>query len=68
MLLVRKLKDTRTREQVESLTAYVLNFVRENPNVLVAAHSQFAAKSCPSFSVPRWLEVIEVPDKNIYRK
>lgn len=65
--ITKKPKDTRTLEQVKSLEYYIKKFVSEHPNVLVAGHNQFAAKACPSFNVPNWLEVIGIPDKNIYR-
>lgn len=61
-----KPKDTRTPEQTETLRQYVLAFLKNHPDAKVAGHNQFAAKACPSFDVPKWLESIGVPSKNIY--
>jgi hypothetical protein len=61
----KKSKDTRTLMQREALKKYVLDFVSRFPGVRVAGHNQFAAKDCPSFSVPMWLREIGVLSKNI---
>lgn len=66
-------KDTRTESQRKSLEDYVLNMIREHPDILIAGHNQFSNKGCPCFYVPNWLESIRVlggmkiPEKNIYR-
>lgn len=60
-------KDTRTREQIISLTNYVKMTIAQHPDILVAGHNQFAKKDCPSFNVPVWLKAIGIEDKNIYK-
>ena len=59
-------KDTRTPDQRKALTRYVQDFIRLNPDILIAGHNQFAPKACPSFDVPLWLKKIGISDKNIY--
>ncbi len=58
--------DTRTAQQKEALANYVKDFVKRFPTVKVAGHNQFAAKACPSFDVPEWLESIGIERRNIY--
>lgn len=60
-----KPKDTRNIYQRQAMKAYVLDFIKRFPDVLIAGHNQFANKACPSFSVPLWLREIGVPAKNI---
>lgn len=62
-----KSKDTRTPAQLAAITKYVRDFVKAHPDILVAGHNQFAAKDCPSFSVPKFLRSIGVPEVNIYK-
>jgi len=59
-------KDTRTSAQIESLKRFVLDFVKQVPDVSVAGHNQFDNKACPSFDAGKWLREIGVPSKNIY--
>lgn len=61
-----KPKDTRTREQTESLKQYVRAFIARHPHIKVAGHNQFDNKACPSFDVPSWLREIGVAEENIY--
>jgi hypothetical protein len=61
-------RDTRTPAQKEALKNYVLDFVKRFPNVKIAGHSQFAAKACPSFDVPKWCREIGVKEGQIYKK
>ena len=49
-------KDTRTPAQKQALERYVKDFHRRFPDVEIVGHNQLAAKSCPSFDVPAWLE------------
>ena len=39
---------------------YVLDFHRRFPGVRIVGHNQLAAKACPSFDVPEWLESIGI--------
>lgn len=60
-------KDTRTREQLATMTYYVKNFLSKYPHTRVAGHNQFAPKACPSFDVPTYLRSIGVKEQNIYK-
>ena len=60
-------KDTRTPDQRKSMLKYIQDMIRMNPDILVAGHNQFAAKACPSFNVPMWLQSVGIPAKNIYK-
>ena len=52
-------KDTRTEAQKAAMEKYVKNFHRKHPEVRIIGHRQLnASKTCPSFSVPRWLQQI----------
>lgn len=62
-----KPKDTRTPEQLQAMTEFVLDQVKRHPHILVAGHNQFALKACPSFYVPGWLRSIGVSEANIYQ-
>lgn len=62
-----KPKDTRTKEQLEAMRVYVLEFLMKHPDVMVCGHNQWAAKACPSFDVPKWASSIGVMEHNIYR-
>lgn len=57
---VSKAVDTRTPAQKEALKRYVLDFHRRFPGVRIVGHNQLAAKACPSFDVPGWLESIGI--------
>lgn len=57
---VKEARDTRTPEQREAMKHYVLDFHRRHPSVKIVGHSQLAAKACPSFDVPDWLESIGI--------
>lgn len=56
----QKAKDTRTPAQREAMKRYVLEFHRKHPTVKIVGHYQLAAKACPSFDVPQWLESIGI--------
>jgi len=60
-------KDTRTEDQKKTMLRYVQDMIRMHPDILVAGHNQFAAKACPSFNVPMWLQSVGIPAKNIYK-
>lgn len=53
-------KDTRTEKQKASLKKYVGDFHRRFPSVRIMGHNQLAAKACPCFDVPAWLEEIGI--------
>lgn len=57
---VNKAVDTRTPAQKEALKRYVLDFHKRFPGVKIVGHNQLAAKACPSFNVPEWLESIGI--------
>lgn len=57
---VKEARDTRTPEQREAMKHYVLDFHRRHPSVKIVGHCQLAAKACPSFDVPAWLESIGI--------
>jgi hypothetical protein len=57
---VNKAVDTRTPAQKEAMKRYVLDFHRRFPGVRIVGHNQLAAKACPSFDVPGWLESIGI--------
>lgn len=57
---VNKAVDTRTPAQKEALKRYVLDFHKRFPGVKIVGHNQLAAKACPSFDVPAWLESIGI--------
>lgn len=58
-------KDTRTKAQLKALETYVKFMVLRHPDIKVIGHNQIAAKDCPSFHVPSWLQQIGINDKNI---
>ena len=60
-------KDDRTEAQKKNLEAVVKRYWTNYPNIKIGGHNQFAAKACPSFDVPSWLESIGCPEQNIYR-
>ncbi|HJC17140.1 MAG TPA: N-acetylmuramoyl-L-alanine amidase [Candidatus Alistipes stercorigallinarum] len=57
---VNKAVDTRTTAQKEAMKRYVLDFHKRFPGVKIVGHNQLAAKACPSFNVPEWLESIGI--------
>lgn len=62
--------DTRTREQKETLEIYVQYQLLRNPDLIVMGLNQVPALDgveMPSFNVPKWLESIGVPEKNIFK-
>lgn len=57
---VERERDTRTPEQREAMRRYVMEFHRKHPTVKIVGHCELAAKACPSFDVPQWLESIGI--------
>ena len=57
---IDKAEDTRTVAQKEALKRYVLEFHAKHPNVKIVGHNQLAARDCPSFDVPAWLQSIGI--------
>lgn len=53
-------KDTRTPEQLKSMTAYVKDFHQRFPLVRIVGHNELASKACPSFDVQKWLKEIGI--------
>jgi hypothetical protein len=60
-------KDTRTPEQEMAMIKFIFEYLSRHPQVKVCGHNQFAKKACPSFDVPDWCKLINVPEVNIYR-
>lgn len=53
-------KDTRTAAQLRTMAAYVRSFHKKLPQVRIVGHNELAAKDCPCFNVPHWLESIGI--------
>jgi len=61
--------DTRTKEQKETLKIYVQYRLLRNPDLIIMGLNQVPAMDkveMPGFNVPKWLESIGVPQKNIF--
>jgi N-acetylmuramoyl-L-alanine amidase len=48
-----KAKDTRTKEQKESLINLIADIRKKYPILSVNGHNEYAAKACPSFDVSK---------------
>lgn len=59
-------EDTRTLDQLQSMSEIVLRFISLYPNIKILGHNQVANKACPSFDVPKWLRELGVQNKNIF--
>lgn len=59
-------KDTRTKEQKDSLEAQIKFYQYLYPEIKILGHNQVARKACPSFYVPQWLREIGIPERNIF--
>ncbi len=53
-------RDTRTPAQLRAMERYVKDFHRRFPHAMIVGHNELAAKACPSFDVPDWLESIGI--------
>lgn len=59
-------KDTRTAQQLSVYSAYIYKTILTHPQIKVIGHNQINDdRACPSFSVPKYLRSIDVPEKNI---
>ena len=61
----QKPEDTRTPEQLQTMLEIISEVLSYAPKVKIVGHNQFAAKGCPSFFAPFWLEKMKVPECNI---
>jgi N-acetylmuramoyl-L-alanine amidase len=67
----KKPKDTRTKEQLNTLEVYVKFMIKRHPKIVVLGQKEAPnanGKACPSFNVGEWLRSIGVPVANIYNK
>jgi N-acetylmuramoyl-L-alanine amidase len=55
-----------TDSQFLSLQTYVKEFLGIHPTVKVAGHNQVQPKTCPQFDVPKFLDLIVIPEENYY--
>ncbi len=62
-----KAKNTLTEVQKQTLIGIIHEVLTYQPDVIIGGHNQFDNKACPSFWVPKFLESIGVPEKNIYK-
>lgn len=53
-------EDTRTEAQRKAIADYVLEFHRKHPSVRIVGHNELAAKACPSFDVPAFLQELGI--------
>lgn len=58
-------KDTRTQNQLQSLTYECFRMVEFNPEIKIIGHNQINNRACPSFNVPEWCRAIGIEEKNI---
>jgi N-acetylmuramoyl-L-alanine amidase len=62
-----KAKNTLNTAQKQTLISIIKEVLAYQPDVIIGGHNQFDNKACPSFWVPKFLESIGIPDKNIYK-
>lgn len=60
-------KDTRTGLQKATTLRVLQALLVQFPQARVAGHYQFAAKACPSFDVPAWLQAMGIAEDRIYQ-
>lgn len=58
-------KDTRTKEQKETLEIVTKKMINSYPSIKVIGHNQINYRACPSFNVPEWCREIGIPEENI---
>lgn len=59
--------DTRTPQQMAAMYAYVVQTIAKHPDIKVLGHNQVNPnKACPSFNVPDWMRLVNLPERNIY--
>jgi N-acetylmuramoyl-L-alanine amidase len=63
----KKAKNTLNNAQKQTLIGIIHEVLAYQPDVIIGGHNQFDNKACPSFWVPKFLESIGVPEKNIYK-
>lgn len=64
-------KDTRTKQQIESLERIVKFYILKFPELQVLGLNEAPTKTGldnPAFDVAIWLEEIGIPEKNIFKK
>ena len=57
-----------SRKQVETTERLVKEYTELYPEIQWLGHNQVARKLCPSYSAPKFLREIGIPEKNIYAK
>lgn len=56
-----------TPEQFVTLREYVFSFVKDHPDAKIGGHYMFnSKKDCPGYDIRKFLEFIEMFEKNIY--
>jgi hypothetical protein len=56
-----------TKEQALAYNKVLKAYVKKYPNIKIMGHNQLKAKACPRWNVPKHLELIGIPEKNIER-
>ena len=46
-------KDTRTKDQKESIDKFILELMNKYPDATLHGHNEFSSKACPSFDVQK---------------
>tara|TARA_R110002020_G_scaffold144946_1_gene318157 strand:- start:11037 stop:11465 length:429 start_codon:yes stop_codon:yes gene_type:complete len=58
-------KDTRTYKQKETLEIYIKYMIKRHPDIKIAGYNKFKDKSSPGFQVDKWLQELNIREKNI---
>tara|TARA_R110001592_G_scaffold60684_1_gene184702 strand:- start:10238 stop:12379 length:2142 start_codon:yes stop_codon:yes gene_type:complete len=56
-----------TKEQALAYNKVLKAYVKKYPNIKIMGHNQLKAKACPRWNVPKHLELLGIPEKNIER-